>query len=307
MGFFGGGGSGAVDSVFSRTGAVTAQPNDYNVSQLAGLPVAVNQGGTGATTASGARTNLGAAAATHTHTASDVTDFASAVASALQAASAVGIGVAPTLSALDVQSTSGAQQAWRYSASAYAKSTVDNFGILSIHGTAGYYYWRNAGDTANMLELYTNSGDTYLRHNLSGHNLYMSSLGTILFQAGGSYVLNLASDHILHRYGTLLKFESVTASATQSQGQGPLSGANFVRITTCATANDAITLSGSTIWSSVNSTRPLFIYNDGAETCQVFPPSGFDLGQGTNNSDTIAAGALAIFVSTSANTLVRFL
>lgn len=50
--------TGAVTSVFGRTGAVVSASNDYNFNQLAGT-AAVAQGGTGSGTAAGARTNLG--------------------------------------------------------------------------------------------------------------------------------------------------------------------------------------------------------------------------------------------------------
>src|SRR5438105_378209 len=39
-------------------------------------PVPVNQGGTGATSAAGARTNLGTAPTVHTHVIADITDYA---------------------------------------------------------------------------------------------------------------------------------------------------------------------------------------------------------------------------------------
>lgn len=54
--------SSLLTSVFGRTGAVTAQNGDYTFSQISGT-VLTSQGGTGASTPSGARSNLGAAAA----------------------------------------------------------------------------------------------------------------------------------------------------------------------------------------------------------------------------------------------------
>jgi hypothetical protein len=50
-------GSGSVTSVFGRTGAVTAQTGDYSFTQIGGT-AQINQGGTGAASASGARANL---------------------------------------------------------------------------------------------------------------------------------------------------------------------------------------------------------------------------------------------------------
>ncbi|MCC7498459.1 MAG: hypothetical protein IT160_12830 [Bryobacterales bacterium] len=65
-------GGGGVASVFGRAGVVTAQTGDYSFSQISGM-AAITQGGTGATTAAGARTNLGAAAASHSHALTDLT------------------------------------------------------------------------------------------------------------------------------------------------------------------------------------------------------------------------------------------
>jgi hypothetical protein len=81
----GGGGGGAVSSVFGRTGAVVAQTGDYTVTQitnaatagansnitsLSGLttPLTIGQGGTGASTAAGARANLNVFSTTESNT-----------------------------------------------------------------------------------------------------------------------------------------------------------------------------------------------------------------------------------------------
>ena len=65
------GGSSAVTNVFGRTGTVTPQTGDYSFSQILGS-AAIAQGGTGATTAAGARTNLGVATSVHTHALTDL-------------------------------------------------------------------------------------------------------------------------------------------------------------------------------------------------------------------------------------------
>jgi hypothetical protein len=61
----------SVTSLFGRSGAVAAQNGDYTFSQLSGI-ASLAQGGTGAGNAAGARANLGAAAAAHTHIISDI-------------------------------------------------------------------------------------------------------------------------------------------------------------------------------------------------------------------------------------------
>jgi hypothetical protein len=63
--------SSAVTAVFGRTGAVAAQNGDYSFSLISGT-AGISQGGTGATTSAGALSSLGAAAAVHTHTLTDL-------------------------------------------------------------------------------------------------------------------------------------------------------------------------------------------------------------------------------------------
>lgn len=68
--------SGAVSSVFGRTGNVSAQSGDYTASQITNVPA----GGIAATTVQAAidELDLEKAAAVHTHVASDITDFSEA-------------------------------------------------------------------------------------------------------------------------------------------------------------------------------------------------------------------------------------
>jgi hypothetical protein len=65
----------SITSIFGRSGTVTAQNGDYAFSQISGI-ASLLQGGTGASTASAARANLGAAAALHTHLISDLQGIA---------------------------------------------------------------------------------------------------------------------------------------------------------------------------------------------------------------------------------------
>jgi hypothetical protein len=65
-------GAAPVSTVFGRSGDVVPQSGDYSFSQITGT-LGVAQGGTGATSASQARTNLGAAASAHTHALSELT------------------------------------------------------------------------------------------------------------------------------------------------------------------------------------------------------------------------------------------
>lgn len=83
----------------------------------------------------------------------------------------------------------------------------------------------------------------------------------------------------------------ITASTTQSQGQGALTS-SVNEISTCANDNDTVTLPSSTALSD-----NVLVINNGANTLQVFPASGDNLGNGVNASTTIAAGSLKRFVS----------
>lgn len=88
----------------------------------------------------------------------------------------------------------------------------------------------------------------------------------------------------------------VTASTTQTQGQGAISvtsgkTAIIVEVATCANANDTITLPAAVAGLQV------FVINNGANTLKIFPASGDNLGAGANTATTLAAGATATFVA----------
>lgn len=85
----------------------------------------------------------------------------------------------------------------------------------------------------------------------------------------------------------------ITASTTQTQGQGALT-AYINEISTCATANDTVTLPALTPGMAVT------VINNGAQTLQIFPASGENLGAGTNTAVTVTAGNCAKFECYSA-------
>lgn len=96
---------------------------------------------------------------------------------------------------------------------------------------------------------------------------------------------------ILRRQASPQSFEnSITASTTQTQGQQPLNASNNI-ITVVANDNDVVTLPGA---GFSNITR---IFNTGANTLQIFPASGDDLGNGTNISTVVGADKEIEFVS----------
>ena len=76
---------------------------------------------------------------------------------------------------------------------------------------------------------------------------------------------------------------SITASTTQTQGQQPLTKL-VNQVSTVANPNDVVTLPTAVAGLSV------LVINDGANTLQIFPASGDDLGAGVNTSTTLEAG-----------------
>ncbi|CAK0775955.1 hypothetical protein CCP3SC1_70072 [Gammaproteobacteria bacterium] len=84
----------------------------------------------------------------------------------------------------------------------------------------------------------------------------------------------------------------ITASATQTQGQTPLTK-SVNSIGTVANANDVVTL------MSVIAGDRVTIFNRGVNTLQIYPASGDNVGNGANISTTVAAGGCAEFVGIS--------
>ena len=90
---------------------------------------------------------------------------------------------------------------------------------------------------------------------------------------------------------SLLRFSTqsgITASTTQTQGQQPLTR-TINEISTCANANDVVTA------PALEAGMPLTVINNGAQTLDVFPASGDDLGGGVDTAVSITAGNLAKF------------
>lgn len=83
---------------------------------------------------------------------------------------------------------------------------------------------------------------------------------------------------------------SITASTTQTQGQGALT-TEVNNVATCANANDTVTLPAAVAG------RNCVIFNNGAQTLQIFPASGDDLGAGVNTATTLAAGSNRRYVA----------
>lgn len=120
----------------------------------------------------------------------------------------------------------------------------------------------------------------------SATNAYGLNVGDINVGSTGNWAIltNLG----LVQFGDLLLecFQTgITASTTQTQGQGPLTK-NINIVSTVANANDTVTLPSAAAGLSV------FIRNNGAQTLKIFPASGDNInGTGVNAAVTLAAGA----------------
>lgn len=77
---------------------------------------------------------------------------------------------------------------------------------------------------------------------------------------------------------------AVTASTTQTQGNGALTK-EVNNISTCANVNDTVTL------PAAQAGKQCIIMNNGAQTLQIFPASGDNLGAGVDTSATLTAGS----------------
>lgn len=82
----------------------------------------------------------------------------------------------------------------------------------------------------------------------------------------------------------------ITASTTQTQGQGALTQQINV-VATCANANDTVTLPAAVAG------REVVVINNGAQTLQIFPASGDNLGAGVDASATLTAGSNRTYVA----------
>ena len=97
--------------------------------------------------------------------------------------------------------------------------------------------------------------------------------------SGGIYEHEVVMGGYVRRKSTV----GITASTTQIIGNGPLTS-DINQISVCVNLNDTVTLPVDQIG------REVYVYNDGAQTLQVFPASGDDLGGGAGISTTIVAG-----------------
>lgn len=121
------------------------------------------------------------------------------------------------------------------------------------------------------------------------------TLGTTATNAGNVFTVDGTNSYFTINTSLIRKsVTGITASTTQTQGQGALTG-EVNEISTCANVNDTVTLPVATVAGKL-----CVVMNHGAQTLKVFPASGGDLGAGLNTSTTIVAGSRKMFISYSA-------
>lgn len=89
----------------------------------------------------------------------------------------------------------------------------------------------------------------------------------------------------------------ITASTTQTQGQQPLT-LDINEVSTVSNANDVVTL------PTARTGMEVFIINNGANTLQIFPASGDDLGAGVDTAATLASAGRRKYVAYDATNWV---
>lgn len=83
---------------------------------------------------------------------------------------------------------------------------------------------------------------------------------------------------------------TITASTTQTQGQGPLTK-EINEVATVVNVNDTVTLPSAVAFIEVA------VINNGVNTLQIFPASGDDLGNGVDASTTVLTGSNVRFIA----------
>lgn len=145
--------------------------------------------------------------------------------------------------------------------------------------TAGTPYMRGQSNlyqfitTSAGYSLGVGSGVTWVWSSSTGA---MTSTGLDLLMANGAIKRSTVA--------------TITASTTQTQGQGALTG-DINEISVCANVNDTVTL------PLASAGRQCLVINNGAQTLQIFPASGDDLGAGLNTATTTATATRKLFVA----------
>lgn len=175
-----------------------------------------------------------------------------------------------------------------------------------MNGIDGYFDWQAGSDTVTSTlgisfykariglaaGVYFNS-NYYHFHSVIPSNLSSRMLNGKLayhFYGNGDYPSYFGGDLIVDGFNLHSTTAGITASTTQSQGQQVLT-TDINEISTVANANDVVTMPTAVAGMIIR------IFNNGANTLQIFPSSGDDLGAGVNTSVTLTAGSNVTYIS----------
>lgn len=182
---------------------------------------------------------------------------------------------------------------------------------LTVGGTSGIHMYKAGSNRIYFDGTSASSAARIISAGDGGYSLYATASGIdeawMAFSGNSPTIsFNCTSGSIQMSSTTGIQFTGAlpllrcitnagTASTTQTQGNGSLTR-DYNNISTVAHTNDTVTLPSAT------SARYCVVKNAGANTMQIFPASGDDLGAGVNNPTTINAGAYATWFALDATT-----
>lgn len=182
----------------------------------------------------------------------------------------------------------------------YHNGTV--FGRVSADGTSVSFsnFYATNGDATNpsnnkLLISSNDAGGSIVKFiDTTGKVMWTDGAGTndLHLARGAAAVLNVMDGTTGRgQIDTNLKTTaSITASTTQTQGQGALTS-DINEVSTCANANDTVTL------PTASAGRTCIVINNGAQTLKIFPASGDNLGAGVDTATTLASGSNVFYVT----------
>lgn len=166
---------------------------------------------------------------------------------------------------------------------------------LSFDGTDNAIF---AVDTSGNMAITTSSGATTITNGVISSTIDATTdftIGSTIITDGvitDSTGLQIASNLTMGNDFLIARDVNagITASTTQSQGNGALT-AEINEISVVGSADDTVTLITAVAGLKI------VIINNGANQLQIFPASSDDLGQGSDNPVSIAAGSNITFAS----------
>ena len=169
---------------------------------------------------------------------------------------------------------SGAQLLIDAQVGGVSKFSVDNAGVTLVpNGTAG--------------------APSYSFASFPTYGIYFDAATGLVVSHAGAAIFGTSTGRLQMRADTFVTNDvnsGLTASTTQTQGQGALS-TSINEVSTVANTNDTVTLPVAFAGTEVT------IINNGANTLQIFPASGDNLGAGVDTATTLAAGSNVRYVA----------